>query len=541
VTEPTLDLLLQEREIKKLLDEHLEQTVTKVEAITGRFEARSNVILSAVDTASKELSDTRIAVAKEIADAKKDIGELAVQRTLSIFTEGRNAVFGFLALGLTILVTSGLIGYSSLKSGVTAFVDAKVREWMSVSTPNSPVKETLEKLRNDAVLDALSIKLDREGYNEQSQLPSFNLSEDEKSRLCQVMLDPDTSDSAFQDASRLIEASKAPFAGDDDDLQLKDVIDVVMRDSKYSNRKRFIVFENLWREPALLNASFGALDEKGIPDAWALYAFKNISKHIPQKAETYAIKMLSSQGQGNQRVAADFLAANDPLNPALLSWLNDIRSKGTLDYPVTRAALATEMMTARVGASSFSTEDHNATLSPAVQSAAAELLYEAIHDGVHLRISRFDPDPVNVAWEHTVKNSTHFERLERAQLFFDNDSLLTAVLSKSSDSTDELAKMISALEVPDGQNYLASIQLTLPVNGWLEAQDRTRITTAMAIGSIRLSMASGQLTATWREPDGKFMSAKILSGSRLTGAHYNYSTDQLRVSEMDLHNESEWY
>lgn len=529
----TLDLLLQEREIKRLLDEHLEQTVKKVEAITGRFDERSKAILSEVDDAKKCIVDTKIAVATEIAIAKKDIGELAVQRTLSVFTEARNVVLGIGALALTILVTSGLIGFSTLKSGVTAFVDAKVREWMSVSTPNSPVKKTLETLRNSAVVDALSIKLDRQSYGRQTPLPRVELAEDEKTRLYQVMLDPDTSDSEFHDAARLIEASKGLFAGYDNDLPLGDVIKTVMGDSKYSERKRTIIFENLWRESALLGASLAALEKPGIPDLWARYAFKNAGLHLPKEAEPYAIKMLESQETVNQQVAAEFLATNAPLNSSLANWLDETRRKDP-HYPLTAASLAAQIAIAGNALASASGTPVPAS-SPAAQSMAAALLYDAVENGVRLRFSGFGGEPEAILWAHTLKGSTQERQLERLQRYFENDALLTAVLSKCDNNVNTLANMISALEVVDGQYYIASIQLSLPPKGWLQVADGPRLTKDAVIGSVRLSSTSGQLTATWRSPNGEFVSERVLPGSFLSGAHYSYLADQPRIGQLDMH------
>jgi len=188
MSDKTLELLLQEREIRKLLDEHLRITVERVEAIAGKIENRSDESLAAVDQAKQDLIEAKAAIATELANAKKDIGELAVQRTLSVFSEARNVVLLVGGLAIPLIVGSGFIGYSSLKSSSIAFIDAKVREWMSVSMPNSPVKETLEKFRNRAVVDALSIRLARQTYDRQPMFSRVELSADEKNRLCQVML-----------------------------------------------------------------------------------------------------------------------------------------------------------------------------------------------------------------------------------------------------------------------------------------------------------------------------------------------------------------
>lgn len=534
MTDKTLDLLLQEREIKKLLDEHLERTTRTVEAITSRFESRSKEILAVVDETKNNLTDTKISVATEIANAKKEIGELAVQRTLSVFTEARNVVIAIGALAIPVIVGSGLVGYNSLKSSTTAFVDAKVREWMSVSMPNSPVKATLEKLRNDAVVDALSIKLDRQTYGNQPALSRVELSADEKSRLCQVMLNPETSDSSFQDAARLIEASKGLFAGYDNDLQLSDVIKAVLQDGKYSERKRYIIFENLWRERALLGASLAVLDKKEIPDEWALYAFKNVARHTPGNAEPYAIRMLNSQELGNQRAAADYLATNDPLNPDLRKWLDGLRVKRDADYPVIAASLGATMVALSNALLPASGSPYPAS-NPAVQSAAAGVLYDAVRNGAVLRISRFGAEPETVEWEHAIKASTRLNPLDRPKAYFENDTLLTAVLSNGGNNVDMLSTLVSALEVGDGQNYLASIQVTLPTTGWLEVDGGTKLTPGTVVGGIRLTIVSGTLTAIWRAPNGQFISAKVLPGSNLSGAHYSYLADEPRLNQLDMH------
>jgi hypothetical protein len=173
---------------------------------------------------------------------------------------------------------------------------------------------------------------------------------------------------------------------------------------------------------------------------------------------------------------------------------------------------------------------------------AAALLYDAVENGVRLRFSRFGGEPEAVLWAHTVKGSTQESQLERLQGYFENDALLTAVLSKGDSNVNTFANMISALEVVDGQNYIASIQLTLPPNDWLQVAGGPRLTRDAVVGSVRLSLTSDQLTATWRTPNGEFVSERVLPGSHLVGAHYSYLSDQSRISQLDMHQyESEQY
>lgn len=536
MSDKALALLLQEREIRKLLDEHLRLTVEKVEAIAGKLENRSHETLAAVDQAKRDLIEAKATVATELANAKKDIGELAVQRTLSVFSEARNVVAAMGLLALPLIVGSGFVGFNSLKSSSIAFVDAKVREWMSVSMPNSPVKETLERLRNRAVVDALTIQLARQTYSQQSAFSRVQLSADEKARLCQVMLDLDTSDSTFMDAARVIEASKGPlFAGYDHDLQLRDVINTVLADSKYSNRKRDIIFETLWREESLLDASIAVLKKDRIPDPWALFAFKNVSRYIPRDAEQYASKMLSSAYFGNQREAADFLAAQKPLDSSLSKWLDALRSKQSKQYPVIAATIAAQMVVSRNRSLSFPTDSPNPASSPEVLSIAAALLYDAVQSGASLRLSRHGVNPEAIQWVYSTKTQTQMANLSGLRAYFEDDSLLTAVLSKSLGDVGKLANTISALEVPDGQSYFASIQLSLPDSGWLQIQGGTRLAPHVVVGSIRLSKVSDELVAFWRAPSGQFMTGKVSAGSNLSGARFSYLTDETRLGQLQMH------
>ncbi|MEV8470516.1 hypothetical protein [Ralstonia sp. UNC404CL21Col] len=535
MSDKTLELLLQEREIRKLLDEHLRITVERVEAIAGKIENRSDESLAAVDQAKQDLIEAKAAIATELANAKKDIGELAVQRTLSVFSEARNVVLLVGGLAIPLIVGSGFIGYSSLKSSSIAFIDAKVREWMSVSMPNSPVKETLEKFRNRAVVDALSIRLARQTYDRQPMFSRVELSADEKNRLCQVMLDLDTSDSTFMDAARLIEAAKGIVAGYDDDVQLKEVINTVLGDGKYSQRKRDIIFETLWREKSLLNASLTVLDKSDVPNPWALFAFKNVARHAPRNAEQYAVKMLGSSSFGNQRAAADFLAMQKPLDASLRKWLADLQAKQSPDYPVIAASIATQMVASRNSSFVSASDLPNPASTPAVQAAAASLLYNAIQSGAKLRLSRFGSDPEALLWERTIENQTRMAQLDRLRAYFENEDLLTAVLSKNVGDVAALANAISALEVPDGQSYFASIQLTLSNSGWLQVEGGTRLDARALVGTIRLSKISDGLMAFWRTPSGQFISGKVSAGSNLSGARFTYLADQIRLGQLEMH------
>ena len=66
-------------------------------------------------------------------------------------------------------------------------------------------------------------------------------------------------DARFPTADALRKVTVAGY----DDVQLKDVINTVLGDGKYSQRKRDIVFQTLWREQSLLNASLTVLNKAG--------------------------------------------------------------------------------------------------------------------------------------------------------------------------------------------------------------------------------------------------------------------------------------
>ena len=515
-------------QLEKRFAAQRDELVERIDALTMAQTQRSDALLQDLSDARVDLKSAREALAADFERSKREAAEVAVNRTLAVFTEAKNV----LQLGATVLLAvafgAGYLAYSSLQSTTTKFVESKVKDWLSISSQDSPVKTALEDLRTHALLDAWTVKLARQVAEGRRSSEVSGLAPAELERIRQIILDPTTSRRDFYDAARLIAASRGVFPGLSFDPDLASAAQKIFAEKAYDDQRRDDLLMVWWKDASLLPLTKAMLENSSVKynDSWLLMAFKNLSNCSRKDGMKFAPGLLSSQNDELQKQASSFLASEDPLNPDLQRWIKDLEAKKSKHIEITLALLASQ------AATYVKTEQNERAL-----NEVADWLVTALQQGAQLRLSQFGAEEYLV-WQTQTKGATYFVAVEDSQTYLQTDNLLTEVLRKSGTAMPRLTTAVDALEVPDGDGMLASIEMTMGKNTKLLFEHPTRnLVAEEVVGPVRIYVKhdgeSIDLMASWRQQNGSFQSAKILDAT-VMDASFSYAFEKDKVDAMDM-------
>lgn len=527
------DFLSYQLELEKLMAARQEQLSSRIQALDREHASRADALLRELNDARLEIINTKQSLTADLEKSKAEIAEVAVDRTLKLFAEAKGIVQTAALCLIPIVFGAGYLAYSSLKSTTTMFVDSKVKEWLSLSTTDSPVKMALEDLRTQTVLDALTVKLARqEAEGRRSRFSFGEFAQDEIRRLHQILLNPASTRPSFIDAAKLIAASREGLAGINVDPDMANTVNVILSGKDFDNERKSDLFDIWWKDRVFTPQSIAILD--GGPsragEAWSLLAFKNLERNASGLATSHASALLAGQSEALQLEAADYLAGADPLHAGLANWMERYRAAHPDKYPAIQAALASN-------ASSYLSKHHDVN----VMEASSARLFAAIQAGARLRLMAWGMGE-NVRWEKQVKDFTYAGNINDMRAYFENDGLLTGTLRRAGHDVPMLAGLVSAMEVLDGEQPLATIEMSLGENSALLLEKPAgALHKADAVGPVRLhAVSAGKLMATWRQPNGEYVSSAV-TGGQFGDATYSYAYDRYKVGQIDLRRVNEYF
>ncbi|HKT29080.1 hypothetical protein [Dyella sp.] len=396
--EKATDHILHQLELERRFLEYKEQLASRTQELIAEQTLRYEASLKELAEARVDIVAAKESLAAKFEIAKVEIAEIAVDRTTKLFSEAKNIVQVAALCAIPILFGAGYMAYSSLKSTATMFVDTKVKEWLSMSTPESPVKITLEKLRTQTVLDSLTARLARQKIDNHFSSYALGISEDELQRLRQILIDPASSESNFIDAARIIENSRGFGASIAYDRDVAKTFETIFLDKRYGDDKRNDLLEFWNSERSILPETEAILrsGESISGDRWMLLAFQNAEKNSDDLADKYAPILLSSKHDENQNEAATYLATRHPLSQDLGRWIDGIRKINDKSYPVITAFVASHSV-------DYLKENNDAK----VVKTVASWIYQAIQSGAVLRVTDFALES-DLMWGMKTNNGSRF-------------------------------------------------------------------------------------------------------------------------------------
>lgn len=185
----------------------------------------------------------------KIDNAKAEITDNAITKTMNILDKTRSWLQYGSALFAVFITAAGFVGYNSINKELTAYYKDTVRHWLRFEDNDSGGGRVLDELRTNALLDSLTLKYERD--KAQSGIASITLNNSEKKRLMSLVLDPKTDERQYRDALRLIVWSRGVFG-----LMLEDDIGKeitgILGNSEFSNSKKLDVLEYMSKDRSLL-------------------------------------------------------------------------------------------------------------------------------------------------------------------------------------------------------------------------------------------------------------------------------------------------
>ncbi|WP_407220149.1 hypothetical protein [Enterobacter sp. CPE_E1214] len=162
----------------------------------------------------EKLRDENLNLMQQIRDkienAKVEITESAIDKTMSILEKTRLwLIYGssFFAIFIGI---AGFIGYKSVNKEITDYYINTVHHWLRFDSSESGGSRVLNDLRTEALLDSLTLKYEREKVNS-GPMNNINLNTEERLRLMSLILNPETDEQNYRDALRLITISRGLY------------------------------------------------------------------------------------------------------------------------------------------------------------------------------------------------------------------------------------------------------------------------------------------------------------------------------------------
>ncbi|HCR1998769.1 TPA: hypothetical protein ONC51_004651, partial [Enterobacter hormaechei subsp. steigerwaltii] len=195
----------------------------------------------------EKLRDENLNLMQQIRDkienAKVEITESAIDKTMSILEKTRLwLIYGssFFAIFIGI---AGFIGYKSVNKEITDYYINTVHHWLRFDSPESGGSRVLNDLRTEALLDSLTLKYEREKVNS-GPINNINLNTEERLRLMSLILNPETDEQKYRDALRLITISRGLYGRYyEDDIGKK--IASIMDNKEFSDSKKIDVINYL--------------------------------------------------------------------------------------------------------------------------------------------------------------------------------------------------------------------------------------------------------------------------------------------------------
>jgi hypothetical protein len=321
-----------------------------------------------------ELESFKSDLVQQVADAKVQIGDQALEKMSKAFSEFRLWAAFFIVVGGAVV---GLSFYQ-IYSVARQTIETKITDWLSFDKKGALLKDSLEQIRTRVVLDGLVTKMTRNGTSS-SYIGRLELSESEKSRLVAFMLEPETSETDFRDGARVLEAYIGPFyfVADSklDELLSKTLTGAIEKDSA----RPIALLESLKRYPGIALYAKAILAIDGVPDRLRMSSFSALAAQFGNEAKEYAAKhLLTEKNSFLQEAEAKVLADDPNAQPTIDKWL---LAQSKLGKAAEAKLLLVDSLAARISGSgpSFDAEGQKF-----IVERTAQLLIEAIRDGANL-------------------------------------------------------------------------------------------------------------------------------------------------------------
>ncbi|MEO2219644.1 hypothetical protein ABGV49_21535 [Chromobacterium vaccinii] len=469
------------------------------------------------------IADTKVELIQAVADAKVHIGETAIDKMHTINGHLKNWVVGVMITGTVAVLGLCGLSYSSISSTAQKYIETKLDDWMSLEAKGSILKESLGQVRMEAVLNALTIRLEKAKLDGRSGL-GFDISEAEKARVIAYMQEPTTSIFAFRDGANILGALMGPFGGHRPNPKVDELLKEVFTTKNYQDEKRDILLSTLWNYIGVYPYATQVIDDKDAPPNWRADAFHNISIFNDKKAYDFANNnILKDENNFIQIELAKYLARRSERSKELDGWF---KTPGKEDISL-KYAIALNSASNKLINSLDTINGKKAAINQAVS-----YLYGIISTGGKIKICGDAQRPEEIC----VEKMNSIITVNNPRYLFGNDEIISELLYLSLKNNKTPEWLIGA--ITSKSKLGTSLALRYDIGqATLTGEAYGAINTNSCASSLMLveDNVDGKIGvfARFRKPDGQWVSDRIIKFENFHAGKPHFSYDEDMINRME--------
>lgn len=474
-----------------------------------------------VASAKAELQAIKTELVQQVADAKVEIGERAIEKMYKAFSEFRT----WAIVGVSLFFTIGGVTAYQIYTGARHIVESRIDDWLSFDKKGALLKESLEGIRTRVVLDGLVTQMERSRIDRSPRSP-LTISPAEESRLVAYMLEPNTSETDFRDGARVLGASIGifyPGIKSDFDKLLSSTLTRFRADSYRPS----VLLTALRHYQGTVEYANNILKAKNVPDDIRYSAFNVLSGFYSNDAQKYATANLLTESYAPLQDAEAMSLADDTASANLVDqWLVKKSAQG--DGVDARVMLA-DKISLHVSSLNMAPTDQKWMV-----SRISSLIDSAIFHGAKLYFS--DSIPSHVALGFKTDKATQFRQCD--WIFDDGKILMPAMAKKALSEGIPADVFVRALTTRGSRGEIFGLSVIL----------NTASLTGEAFGIIDDGNVAGPLllvaddnaptptiNVSFRAKDGRWITDHVKSFSNFYSANLSFAYDQAVLEMTKIH------
>lgn len=490
-------------------EEMLRQLLEARQLIDSDRTKLSQEIRQLVDEAKCHKAD----IEREIATCKGEVSERAIDKTMVIV---KYIAGGALIIG-TVVTGMSWLGIKDIKDQYKEIYRGELNKWLAFEGGNSPAKKELDDVRARAMLDSYIIKLARQKSDPFNSLHRLELKNLELERLLTLMAEPNTSYADFNDAARVIRASRGylmPFYPDDH--VAKGLIGLLSNE-QVSDDKKVSLLTYMGNEQVFLLYAKSVLEKENAHFSVKAGVFPIVARWDSGYAIRYAKSHLNDSGiQYFSSKLAEFLAVHSPICPELKTYIDKTfanSKEGAISLIDTALGI--------LKSDDAKKEGWNES-----KALFVNLLARIIDEGAVFDVMSFSSSAKHIALSQRNKSVP----VRHSKELFESAQLLNKLLEKYESNKNSLYRLVSAVQIMDHGYIVNSLMIQPQAEARFYFEDGTQLlgkeVSGMAWLKVARQLDRDNLALSWRGTDGLVRQRVISKVENLKGSHYKFSFDE---------------
>ncbi len=441
-----------------------ESSILRVELATSRA-------LDKIEKLVKEAEDNHASSTQMIENAKSELMQHVIDKSVAPV----NRVVTLISVVLAFLAIAGTaLSFTikdNLETTLTSQITKQVETWLSFDSDNSKITNVLEDYRSRALLDAYMIKLAREASTG-SGISMLEFKAADKSRLLDIIANPSSSYPDFHDALTLLAKSRGLFGWGQGNDHVAKKLRELFSSVDYDDEKKLRLLEVLETDIAMLPIAEHFLKDEKAPYRFKSQAFKILSQrdsgtYYGDIARNYALNLLKSESdEQNLKLAADYIAKNEPLSPEITSYIERLDTFKRSQSISLRLSLIDSLLKNIPSKSSpvfFEHELPEPLFLDQVRSLVGDQLLRAIKEGARFEVSGHEREKYVVIAFDAGKYGYVSKYFDNISKLFDDEAIWAYVLDNAKTLNLSKYTVLSALLTKHKGDLVIGIEISAPL------------------------------------------------------------------------------